>query len=235
VTGAVVPGRWHSMSDRLTRAQRLQTTLIASTLAPAISGLCRTLTWRVRGAGQYDALIQSGQQPIIAFWHGRILPATWYFRNRGILALTSGNFDGQWIAGVLERLGNRTVAGSSSHGGARAMLELRRAVLSGHSVAFAVDGPRGPAGVLQPGAAWLAASTGHPILPFHAEASSSWNLSSWDRTQVPRPFSTVSVVLGAPIVPSRVQAQSPDELSRDLSDALAVAERECLAALADRG
>jgi hypothetical protein len=188
------------MPDVLTPSRRLQTRLIGAAVAPAISGLCRTVAWQVDGAEHYDRIIRSGRQPIIAFWHGRILPATWFFRGRGIVALTSANFDGQWIARVIEHLGNRTVAGSSSRGGMRALLQLKREMRDGHPVAFALDGPRGPARVAQPGAMWLAAATGNPILPFHAESSACWELSSWDRTQVPKPFSTVAVAIGAPLV-----------------------------------
>jgi lysophospholipid acyltransferase (LPLAT)-like uncharacterized protein len=188
------------MPERLTPSRRLQTRVIAGAAAPAISALCRTVSWKVEGEEHYDAIVRSGRQPIIAFWHARILPATWFFRNRGIVALTSANFDGQWIARVIEHLGNRTIAGSSSRGGMRALLRLKREITSGHPVAFALDGPRGPARVPQPGALWLAAATGNPILPFHAESSAHWEVSSWDRTHVPKPFSTVAIVLGAPVI-----------------------------------
>jgi lysophospholipid acyltransferase (LPLAT)-like uncharacterized protein len=187
-------------------------------VSPAISALCRTITWKIEGAEHYNEIIRSGRQPIIAFWHGRILPATWYFRNRGIVALTSANFDGQWIAKVLEHFGNHTVAGSSSRGGMRAMRQLKREILAGHPVAFALDGPRGPAHVPQPGAVWLAAATGNPILPFHAEASAYWEISSWDRTQVPKPFSTVAIILGAPIYLKHGEhSVGLDQLTRVLS------------------
>ena len=201
------------MADLLTPSQRLQTRLIAASLAPAISGLCRTLTWQIEGAAYYDEVLASGRQPIIAFWHARILPITWYFRHRGIVALTSANFDGQWIARVIERLGNRTVAGSSSRGGMRALLRLAREIESGHPVAFALDGPRGPAGVAQPGALWLAARTGHPILPVHAESSASWQLSSWDRTQIPRPLNTTALVIGRPWLVA-VGSENPGDRGR---------------------
>jgi lysophospholipid acyltransferase (LPLAT)-like uncharacterized protein len=118
--------------------------------------------------------------------------------------MTSANFDGQWTARILEHFGNRTVAGSSSRRGMRAMLELKRLVEQGHPAAFALDGPRGPAGVAQPGAGWLAAATGNPILPFHAEASRHWTLRSWDRTQIPKPFSTVAIAIGAPVQPGEL-------------------------------
>lgn len=214
------------MADLLTPSQRLQTRLIAAAVSPAISALCRTITWKVEGAEHYDAIVKSGRQPIIAFWHGRILPAAWYFRDRGIVALTSANFDGQWIARVLEHFGNHTVAGSTTRGGVRALLELKRRILAGHPVAFALDGPRGPARVAQPGALWLAAATGHPILPFHAEASAFWELSSWDRTQVPRPFSTVAVVVGEPL-----EAQGGVACRDQLTELLQQTEKRARAAL----
>jgi lysophospholipid acyltransferase (LPLAT)-like uncharacterized protein len=213
------------MSDRLTASQRLQTRLIGAAVAPAISALCRTLTWKIEGAEHYDEIIRSGRQPIIAFWHGRILPATWFFRHRGIVALASANFDGQWIARVIEHLGNRTVAGSSSRGGVRALLQLKRAIGAGHPVAFALDGPRGPARVPQPGAVWLAGATGSPLLPVHAESSAYWEVRSWDRTQVPKPFSRVAVVLGPPIDVGGSAANSPDEPAARLLAALAHAEQ----------
>ena len=68
----------------------------------------------------------------------------------------------------------------------------------GKAAGFTVDGPRGPAGVVQPGAVWLAKATGNPVVPFHLEASRHWTIDSWDRTQIPKPFSTVSIVIGEP-------------------------------------
>lgn len=205
---------------RLTKTQRLQTRLIAAAAYPAIAGLCRTVTWRIDGVHHYDDIVQSGRAPIIAFWHGRILPATWFFRRRGVVALTSANFDGQWIARIIEHFGNHTVAGSSSRGGMRALLELKREVERGHPAAFALDGPRGPARVAQPGAVWLAAATGSPLLPFHAEASRSWTISSWDRTQVPKLFSTVAGVLGEPLVVGGTSDSAVEEARQQLVERL---------------
>ena len=69
---------------------------------------------------------------------------------------------------------------------------------AGQPAGFTVDGPRGPARVAQPGAVWLAKATGNPVLPFHLEADRHWTLNSWDRTQIPKPFSTVAIVIGEP-------------------------------------
>jgi hypothetical protein len=69
---------------------------------------------------------------------------------------------------------------------------------AGKPAGFTVDGPRGPARVAQPGAVWLAKTTGNPVLPFHLEADRFWTVNSWDRTQIPKPFSTVALVVGEP-------------------------------------
>jgi len=113
--------------------------------------------------------------------------------------MTSQNFDGEWIARIIHRFGFGTARGSTSRGAARALVQLRQDLRAGRPVALTIDGPRGPARVAQPGAVWLAGATGHPILPFHIEASDSWTLRSWDRTQIPKPFATVAIAIGEPM------------------------------------
>ncbi len=182
----------------LTRWQWVRAAVIAAIGAPVIGALCRTVRWRIEGHEHYDAIVAQGRQPIFAFWHGRILPSTWYWRNRGIVVMTSQNFDGEWIARIIRRFGYGTARGSTSRGARRALVQLRRDLTAGRPVAFTVDGPRGPAHRVQPGAVWLAGMTGHPILPFHIEADRHWSTRSWDRTQIPRPFSVAAVAIGAP-------------------------------------
>jgi lysophospholipid acyltransferase (LPLAT)-like uncharacterized protein len=163
-----------------------------------VAALGATLRWRVEGLEHFDGIFTEGRRPIMAFWHGRILPATYYFSRLGIVVITSENFDGEWIAGIIERFGYGTARGSTSRGGLRALLQLKRDMAAGCPAGFTVDGPRGPARVSQPGAVWLAKATGNPILPFHLEADRHWTLRSWDRTQIPKPFATMALVIGEP-------------------------------------
>ena len=183
----------------LTGSQRAKAGVIAAAGAPLVRALGATLSWRVDGGERFDALVRAGRTPILALWHGRILPATLYWRDRGIVAMTSENFDGEWVARLMARFGYRAARGSTSRGGSRALVQLRRELAAGHPAAFTVDGPRGPARVAQPGAVWLAGATGNPILPFHLEAASAWTLRSWDRTQIPKPLTNVALVIGEPI------------------------------------
>jgi len=183
---------------RSSRSKRIQARLISILGFRLVQLLGSTLRWKTEGLEHFDAIVAGGRQPVMAFWHGRILPATYYFRRRGIVVITSENFDGEWIAGIIERFGYGTARGSTSRGGRKALLQLVRDLAAGKPAGFTLDGPRGPARVAQSGAVWLSKATGNPVLPFHLEASRSWTLNSWDRTQIPKPFSTVAIAMGEP-------------------------------------
>jgi lysophospholipid acyltransferase (LPLAT)-like uncharacterized protein len=204
----------------LTPGQYRKAVLIAAAGAPLIRALGATYRWHVDGFSHYESVVATGKQPIFAFWHGRILPATLFWKNRGIVVITSQNFDGEWIAGIIRRFGYGTARGSTSRGGARALVQLRRDLAAGKPAAFTIDGPRGPARVAQPGAVFLAAATGHPILPFHIEASRFWEMNSWDRTQVPKPFSAVAVAIGQPIYVGDTAERTVEGSRLDLERAL---------------
>jgi lysophospholipid acyltransferase (LPLAT)-like uncharacterized protein len=214
---------------RSSRRKRAEAAAIAAVGYPVINALGQTLQWRVEGDAHLDAVTASGRQPIMAFWHGRILPGTLYFRRRGIVVITSENFDGEWIARIIERLGYGTARGSTSRGGLKALLQLKRDMTAGKPAGFTIDGPRGPARVAQPGAIWLAKATGNPVVPFHAEASSHWTMTSWDRTQIPKPFSTVALAIGQPIdVASDCGEAQVEEKRQELEASLRALETRAL-------
>jgi lysophospholipid acyltransferase (LPLAT)-like uncharacterized protein len=208
----------------LSASDRLKARTIAAVASPLVALLGRTLTWRSEGDQHLDDIARAGRQPIFAFWHGRIFGGLYYFRNRNIVVITSRNFDGEWIAGIITRFGFGTARGSTSRGGARALVQLRRDLAAGRPVAFTLDGPRGPARVAQPGAVWLAGATGQPILPFHVESARSWEAPSWDRTQLPKPFTTIAMAIGEPIVVPDTADTTVETKRRELEQSLSILE-----------
>lgn len=217
---------------RHSRRKRAEVAAIVTLGYPVVRALTSTWTWKVSGAEHVDAITNAGHHPILALWHGRILAATPYFANRGIVAMASENFDGEWIAGLLGKFGYGAARGSTSRGGPAALKQLVRDVKA-HGVAFTLDGPRGPAEVAQPGAVWLAKVTGQPLLPFHSEAVASWTLKSWDRTQIPRPFTTVAMAIASPIyLPGNADERAMGAASTALAASLAAARLECQRLLA---
>jgi lysophospholipid acyltransferase (LPLAT)-like uncharacterized protein len=207
--------------------KRAEVATIAALGYPFLRALGSTWKWRVSGAEHVDAIHARGLHAIHSFWHGRIFPATIYFQRRDIVVITSENYDGEWIARIIQKFGYGTARGSTSRGGPKALLQLVRDVKS-KGVAFTLDGPRGPAEIAQPGAVWLSKATGNPLLPFHADAASSWTLGSWDRTQIPKPFTTVAMAIREPIyVPRDADDRALDDARTALEVSLAAARHEC--------
>jgi lysophospholipid acyltransferase (LPLAT)-like uncharacterized protein len=100
---------------------------------------------------------------------------------------------------------------------------------AGKPAGFTVDGPRGPARVAQPGAVWLSKATGNPVLPFHLEADRHWTLGSWDRTQIPKPFASVALVVGEPfVVPADADDNRIEDARRRLEEQLQRLETRAL-------
>jgi len=222
---------WHDSA-----LKRLQARVIAAVGYRLVACLGATLRWKTEGLEHFEATFANGHRPIMAFWHGRILPATYYFRRRGIVVITSENFDGEWIAGIIERFGYGTARGSTSRGGIKALLQLKRDMAEGKPAGFTVDGPRGPARVAQSGAVWLSKATGNLVLPFHLEADRHWTLKSWDRTQIPKPFATVALVVGEPFLVSPDADERAIEAARvRLERALHALEPRALALIARVG
>jgi lysophospholipid acyltransferase (LPLAT)-like uncharacterized protein len=220
---------------RASRFKRLQARLIPAIGYPLVAALGSTFRWRQEGLEHLDTVTGSGRQPIMAFWHGRILPSTYFFRRRGIVVITSENFDGEWIAGIIERFGYGTARGSTSRGAVKALVRLKRDMAAGKPAAFTLDGPRGPAKVAQPGAIWLAKATGNPIIPFHIEARRHWTLRSWDRTQIPKPFSDVAISIGEPIeVPPDADDGAVEEARQTLEARLAALEARAVTMIGSR-
>ena len=186
---------------QLSRAQRA-----GVAIAP---GLIRALlaTWRVRATGEEHvrALRAAGRPFIFSLWHGQLLPLLAYHHDQGVRVLISEHRDGEIIARIAESLGFRTVRGSTTRGGARALLAMCDALGRGDEIAVTPDGPRGPAHVFAPGALVAAQRADVPIIPVGLAVSRAWRLHSWDRFMIPKPFAHLSIAYGEPM---RVEARS---------------------------
>ena len=144
-------------------------------------------------------LSKNGNNVIYAFWHSMMLTPGYTLRNLGIHVLVSQHRDGEYLTGIMTLFGLDTVRGSSTRGGARAMISLAKVARKGHSIIITPDGPRGPRLVVQPGVIFLAKKTGFPIIPISVNISNYWELPSWDRFVLPKPFARVTLTYGEPI------------------------------------
>lgn len=161
---------------------------------------------------------QQGRPWVLAFRHGAQWPLLAWRRRRTTVVLVSLSRDGAMQARALAVQGLRVVRGSSSCGGARGLAALVRAMKRENAdAAFAVDGPRGPLGVVKPGAVAAARATGAVIVPMAGVVRRGVVLRrSWDRFAIAWPFTCVDVVLGPPIEPAAI-ADARAEVERSLS------------------
>jgi lysophospholipid acyltransferase (LPLAT)-like uncharacterized protein len=186
----------------------------ARSLAALFRGLAATWRFEVRGGHHFDRV--AGGPFVFALWHHTLLPLLWWHRSRGITLLVSEHRDGALVAHAAARMGYRLARGSSTRGGVAGYRGLLRALASGSAVAVTPDGPAGPAGVVKPGVVRAARHARVPILPVTARVGRPWQLRSWDRLVVPRPFSRIVVEYGAPRVPAADPSTASVALGRAL-------------------
>ena len=166
------------------------------------------------------------ERPLIAsFWHSCMIPATYIFRDMGIRVMSSFSYDGEYMGRIIRKFGFVAVKGSSSRNPVRALLGLRRALEAGWTVAFTLDGPRGPRHKVKPGPVALGRSSGLALTTFHAAVEKGWTLHSWDRMVIPRPFSRVLVRVGK-LIPVPTDA-SDEDLARYTEELQATLDRVC--------
>lgn len=197
------PQKPNPAQPKLRFAQRLAIAVVP----PLAAGLVRLLGLTLRYEDRAEAGVTPGYQipgpRVFAFWHRSLLVAAHRFRDMGITILVSSSFDGELITRTTELLGFHVVRGSSSRGGAAGLRAMQQAYAEGHCCAITADGPRGPVYIAKPGTARLAQSAGEPgadgkpagtwVGCFYVLPERAWQLHSWDRFMIPKPFSRVVV------------------------------------------
>lgn len=158
-----------------------------------------TARFEVVGWENHDKAEENGGLPIYCFWHDRIFLTTYWWRNRKIVVMTSRSFDGEYIARFIQRFGYGAIRGSSSRGGVGAIVEMVRLMRAGCTTAFTIDGPKGPRYIAKMGAVLLAKKSGHPIMPVTMALERFWTVRSWDKFQIPKPFTRARVIVAKPI------------------------------------
>ncbi len=198
--------------------------------AVVVRSLAATMRIRHEGRESLDRLEAAGERYIHAFWHSRLLFMPYSYRGARIAILISQHRDGEYIARtiqVLRRFGGgehevSTVRGSTTRGGATALRGAVRKLRDGWDVGITPDGPRGPRHEVQPGVIEIARLSGAAVVPVTFAAHPAWEMNSWDRFLVPRPFARGLFLYGEPMaIPRRVSDEQREVLRSRLEQALA--------------
>jgi hypothetical protein len=188
--------------------QRLTLAIVPPLAAALIRLLGATLRYRDINAPGVPVGIEIPGPVVFAFWHRTLLTCAHRFRNKGIAILISPSFDGELIARTVEYLGFYPVRGSSSRGGAVGLRNMAQAYEEGHRTAITADGPRGPNMVAKPGVVQVAELTRATwIGVYYALPNRAWELRSWDKFQIPKPFSTVTFTWPPHVTPELAAVQ----------------------------
>ncbi|HUD22974.1 MAG TPA: lysophospholipid acyltransferase family protein [Acidobacteriaceae bacterium] len=203
---------------KLRPSQRLVLAIVPPIAALLIRLLGHTLRYEDRAEPGVTLGYHIPGPVVFAFWHRSLLACAHLFRDQGITILISSSFDGDLITRTTELLGFHVVRGSSTRGGAAGLRAMQQAYAEGRRCAFTADGPRGPVFVAKPGAALLANSvaghtadgqpTGTWVGCFYALPDRAWQLRSWDRFLIPKPFSRVVVTWPAHVPAGEVTTAS---------------------------
>lgn len=131
-------------------------------------------------------------------WHNRLFITTEIHRrfraHRPLYALISASKDGAFLTEFFSMVGGmKAIRGSSSNFGREAASALVETLREGNDIGITPDGPRGPCYDLKPGAIVILRRSGAPALLVGGEFESAWQLKSWDKFYLPRPFSRVRV------------------------------------------
>jgi lysophospholipid acyltransferase (LPLAT)-like uncharacterized protein len=165
---------------------------------PAVRVLASSWRIEVVHEERWLALYEAKRPHVFLLWHEALLPLLWQHRHQGVAIVVSEAREGQYLSDLALALGYAAVRGSSTRGGARALLGAVRQLQAGRAVAFTPDGPRGPRREMKPGVVAAAQRGGGVIVPIHAQANRAWRLHSWDRFMIPKPLARVRITYGRP-------------------------------------
>ena len=168
-------------------------------LTHSLDALCKTLKVSYKNKKVIDELRKQKQNYVLAFWHGTMLLPWFLHKNDGFAALTSKSKDGDLLAKQLKHWKYKVVRGSSSKGGDVALEIMIDHAKNGYSIAITPDGPRGPEHKFKAGAVITAKKSLVPLVLVGIGIKSRKKLKSWDKFQIPNPFSSVKVIYSDPV------------------------------------
>ncbi|MDQ6964452.1 MAG: lysophospholipid acyltransferase family protein [Mariprofundales bacterium] len=185
--------------------QRVIHWLVPHLIRLVIVSLAASMRWRVVGR---PFVAGETEQFLLCFWHARMLMMPHAFRGWQGEMLISEHRDGAFIADTMQLFNIKTVRGSTTRGGARALLKMIRSARRGGDIGITPDGPKGPREVVQAGTVQLAMKAKIPLRAVCYASSRQWRVNSWDRFYIPKPFSRGVVVYGEPLF---IAADTPME------------------------
>jgi lysophospholipid acyltransferase (LPLAT)-like uncharacterized protein len=197
-----------------------------------IDVLCKTLKIKTENRDVIKNLENSGRNFIVAFWHGNMIVPWFIHRKTKIAAVVSDSPDGELLANILKKWKYKLIRGSSNKGGGDVLKLMTQLIKDGFSVAITPDGPTGPLHKMKAGAVVTAKKSGRPLILMGIAYNKKFVLNSWDKFEIPKPFSKVTVIYSKPVIisPDTNYQETSEliiELEKKLNNLKTEAEKIC--------
>ena len=173
----------------------------------------------VKGEENLINLINSGRPIMVCVWHGRLVFPSWYLRLKttNVHAIASRHTDAEIMARILRRWGYGLIRGSTRKGGKAVVQKMADVFKNAGIIAVTNDGPKGPPRIAKAGSTGLALKNNVQIITITGSATKFWQIKSWDRSMLPKPFGTIHIIVSSPLDISE-KPDTADEEVKLLSD-----------------
>lgn len=156
---------------------------------------------------------------VVAFWHGELLMQPFNYQklkpSGKVSAMISDHRDGEAITKTVEHLGIYSIRGSSTRGGAKALIGAIKELKGGDDIAITPDGPKGPRHSVADGIVAISKKTNAKILVFNCKPSKYWQFNSWDKFIIPKPFGRIEFFIDEPLDISALENEEAKELIKE--------------------
>ncbi len=156
---------------------------------------------KIHGEENLLNLAKAGKPVMVCVWHGRLLFPSWYIRLKitNLYAIASRHTDAEIMARILKRWGYGLIRGSTKKGGKAVVQKMVEVFKDGGIIAITNDGPKGPPRISKPGSTGVAIKYGVSMVTITGSASKFWQINSWDRFMLPKPFGRIDIVVAPPL------------------------------------
>ena len=167
----------------------------------------------IKGEENLLKLLKSGKPIMLCVWHGRLLFPSWYIRHHTTLhIISSRHADSEILAHILKHWGYGLIRGSTKKGGVSVIREMTEIFKEGGMIAVANDGPTGPIRIAKSGSIGLAIKNNVKIITVTGSATKYWQMKSWDRFMLPKPFGKIQIVVSTPMEITEKPSTSKQEV-----------------------
>ena len=186
--------------------------------------LFKTNRWKISGRENFEAAINNKKPVLICSWHSRFLSAVYYLKTikiKNMWAISSNHDDSEIMAYFLKRSSFHLIRGSSTRGWDNVVKQMLKVFSASSSVvAITNDGPKGPSRIAKYGSYKIAKKSGAQIIALSSSPTKFWEIKSWDKLRLPKPFGTIYIEFSRPMDYSSDTSDNADMLTSFLNSHL---------------